>query len=269
MLKLKNNIYNFFKMIPFASISFLSMSLTAFICLALLWRKNGASLFSEEPLRNLFYAYLTSGLFFLVESVPSLLTKNGLIIQAFLIVSDSLIPILTVFLFRIFFYFSFKEKLSKYIRTIFVVFVAFSTFYLVYNFLHLKPSVSYKTKNFIFWLESANPILLYLHGLMLALALLFLIFLYVKKGWNHKNPMVRKRSRLMAASHILFLIASGFVYYGQVVVVNTLPHLENSIAPAIVLSTLLGNGAFLLILRASLLRNKREATKRNETITSA
>ena len=141
-------------MIPIVSISFLLISVVSFSCAALIWKRIGKKVLKTKFVNDLFCIYLISGIYFIIESVPSLLTRDGFLIQFFYIISDSLIVFLTAFIIKMPLSFFLEEKSRKLMAPLFCSAGAFSLFYFLFNILSIKPARPLQIGPVLIWAES-------------------------------------------------------------------------------------------------------------------
>jgi hypothetical protein len=244
-------------MIPLVSISILITSALSFFSAALIWKKKGKDVLKTKFLNDLFFIYLISGVFFIIDSVPSFFTENGLLIQVLYIISDSFAALfVTFFIIKMPLSFFLKEKSRNLITFLFCSTVVFSIFYFFYNIVSLKPSRLLQIGPVGIWAESSDPLLLIIHGSLMIIGFLFIIFFFTKNGWFHKDNFIRERSRLMAIGCAILLIAVAFYYIAYV----PNPTTENTSLEFLVysgiLSGLIFNLGYLVILKSVLLKNQ-------------
>jgi len=233
-------------MIPIISIIFLSNSLLTGLYAWSIWRRRGKDIFKNKALTNLFFLYIAAMLFFLIEGLPSMLTGNTVIIERLYIVSDSIIALLPIFLTSMILQFFPLHESWKKISMAFNALVAmFAVFYFTFNQLNFHPAKPYIFGPFVINTEGANPTLLIIHGLIIAVSLIIFILTFIIKGWQNSDLFVRRRARLTSLGGIFLFLATFLIYIDYVIIPAGPPTHDNLILPMAIVATLFYDIGFL------------------------
>jgi hypothetical protein len=168
------------------------------------WREE-----KNELLGYLFKTALLATAYFLLSSIPGVLTKDPTLSEIFYILGW--IPFyLTFFYFsRLTIYFWKLDKLKKFLSAIIIFFVLFTTFF---SFYYFTPAEIRNHNNFSFCYERSPSWNLTLSGTMVTILLLSNSFMFLLGGSKSKEVGVRKRAFLIGMG--LFLLAfSSFAKY--------------------------------------------------------
>lgn len=241
-------------MIPFAAVIYFLCGIIISFSVLTIWKKKRSTFQENEMVHHFFFIYLLAGIFFFLESIPTFLTANGLIIQTFFIIGDSLMVLVALLLSRLSIRMLLPEKFKNIQKIMAGLFGCFSFFYFSYNFYYLKPAILIFTGSSIFWRESVNPNILYIHGIILGLSMALIVAVHTIKGWRHKDDFIRKRSRLMVTGSLFAGVGAALTYFANVIIPPKIRIFMDFVSLSIILSGIFVTIGFLTLLKSILLK---------------